>query len=201
MIRRSFLKHFGTAAGATLIPSFASAAPAAKKPLFDISLAQWSLHRALKDGKMTNLDFPKVSKEDYGISAVEYVNQFFKDKAKDMTYLSDLKKRSEDVEVTNVLIMIDGEGHLGHDKPAELQKTIDNHKRWVEAAKFLGCHSIRVNAHGYGADDAEKAAMSEWSTKAASSANRMASRPPKSSSSRSAKLSPRTTAKRSTPAR
>lgn len=158
MIRRSFLKHFGTAAGATLIPSLAGAAPAAKKPLFDISLAQWSLHRALRGGKMANLDFPKVSKEDYGISAVEYVNQFFKDKAKDMTYLGDLKKRSEDVEVTNVLIMIDGEGHLGHDKPAELQKTIDNHKRWVEAAKFLGCHSIRVNAHGYGADDAEKAA-------------------------------------------
>jgi sugar phosphate isomerase/epimerase len=157
MKRRSFLKHTATAAGLTLTPSFALAQDAAKKPLFDISLAEWSLHRALQGGKMTNLDFPKAAKETYGIHAVEYVNRFFKDKAEDETYLGDLKKRCEDLEVTSVLIMIDGEGDLGHATKEERQKTIDNHKKWVTAAKFLGCHSIRVNAHGHGDTDAAKA--------------------------------------------
>ena len=107
---------------------------------------------------MTNLDFPKVSKEKFGVHAIEYVNQFFKDKARDKAYLTDLKKRCDDLGVKNVLIMIDGEGHLGEDVEAKRQGVIDNHKKWVEAAKFLGCHSIRVNAHGKGKDDAEKAA-------------------------------------------
>ena len=84
------------------------------KPLFfKISLAEWSLHKALFDNKFTNLDFPAKAKNDFGISAVEYVNQFFKDKAKDQAYLTELKKRADDNGVTNVLIMCDGEGNLG----------------------------------------------------------------------------------------
>jgi len=128
------------------------------KNLFNISLAQWSNHRALKGGKMTNMEWPEYTKKTYDILGLEYVNQFFNDKAKDMTYLGELKKRVSDLGMTNVLIMVDGEGHLGADSDEKRQKTIDNHKKWVEAAKFLGCHSIRVNSHGEGADDAEKAA-------------------------------------------
>lgn len=158
MQRRTFLKRAATAAGLTIASPFLNAAPTAKKPLFDLSLAEWSLHRALRSGQMTNLDFPKVSKTDYGIHAVEYVNQFFKDKAKNQEYLGELKRRCADLDVTSVLIMVDGEGHLGHDTDAERQKVVDNHKQWVEAAKFLGCHSIRVNAHSYGDTDAAKAA-------------------------------------------
>ena len=106
---------------------------------------------------MTNLDFPGVSKEKFGITAVEYVNQFFKDKAEDKSYLGELRKRCDDLGVKSLLIMIDGEGHLGEAEEARRQKVIDNHKKWVEAAKFLGCHSIRVNAHGMGKSDEEKA--------------------------------------------
>jgi sugar phosphate isomerase/epimerase len=107
---------------------------------------------------MTNLDFPKVTKNDFGIHAVEYVNQFFKDKAEDSKYLTELRKITEDLDVDNVLIMVDGEGPLGAGTDAKRQQTIDNHKKWVTAAKFLGCHSIRVNSHGEGANDDEKAA-------------------------------------------
>lgn len=162
MNRRLFLRHSTVAGSLAALPSLASADHhGKKKPLFEISLAEWSLHRALfgRGGKkMTNLDFPKVAKETYGIQAVEYVNQFFRDKAEDKKYLTELKKRSDDLGVRNVLIMIDGEGHLGEDTDASRQKVIDNHKKWVEAAKFLGCHSIRVNAHGKGSDNDEKAA-------------------------------------------
>jgi sugar phosphate isomerase/epimerase len=116
---------------------------------FKISLAEWSLHRALRAGKLDNLDFPKVAREQYGIEGVEYVNQFFKDKAHDSVYLKDLKKRAADNGVTNVLIMIDGEGDLSAPDKAARDKAIDNHKKWVDAAAALGCHAVRINTGGH----------------------------------------------------
>jgi sugar phosphate isomerase/epimerase len=118
----------------------------AKDSLFKISLAEWSLHKTLFGGKLDNLDFPKTAKVDFGIDAVEYVNQFFKDKAKDQKYLAELNKRAADQGVKNVLVMIDGEGDLGDPDESRRTKAVENHHRWVEAAKTLGCHSIRVNA-------------------------------------------------------
>ena len=117
---------------------------------FKISLAEWSLHRTLRSGKITNLDFPKVAREEFGIAGVEYVNSFFKDKAKDTAYLDDLKKRCSDNGVNSVLIMVDGEGGLGAADNQKRTKAIENHYKWVTAAKHLGCHSIRVNAQSYG---------------------------------------------------
>ncbi len=108
----------------------------AASPFFEISLAQWSLHKTLFSGKLDNLDFAATAKNKFGIDAVEYVNQFFKDKAKDEAYLAEMKKRSDDLGVTNVLIMIDGEGHLGSSNAEERQKAVENHYKWVEAAKF-----------------------------------------------------------------
>lgn len=99
-------------------------------------------------GSLKNIDFPKYCKDQFGITAVEYVNAFFKDKAKDKPYLTDLKKRTDDEGIRNVLIMCDGEGNIGADTEEGRNKTVENHKKWVEAAQFLGCHSIRVNAHG-----------------------------------------------------
>jgi sugar phosphate isomerase/epimerase len=154
--RRVFLKSSaaaGAAIGLGTAPAPATFADVKGEPLFKISLAEWSLHRTLKEGKMDNLDFPAFARKEFGISAVEYVNQFFKDKAKDKKYLSDLKKRCDDSGVKSVLIMIDGEGSLGHPDDAERKKAIENHYQWVEAAKFLGCHSIRVNAHSEGSYD------------------------------------------------
>ncbi len=95
---------------------------------------------------MTNLDFPIRAKREFGIDAIEYVNQFFMDKAKDEAYLGELKKRCEGEGVRSVLIMCDNEGNLGDPDEAKRMKTVDNHHKWADAAKFLGCHSIRVNA-------------------------------------------------------
>ena len=120
---------------------------------FKISLAEWSLNKSLFAGKITNLDFPSLAKNTYGISGVEYVNQFFMDKAKDQTYLAELKKRCDDNGVTSVLIMCDSEGFLGDLDKKERKKAVENHKKWVEAAKFLGCHSIRVNSFGRGTQE------------------------------------------------
>jgi sugar phosphate isomerase/epimerase len=124
--------------------------PKAGEPLFKISLAQWSLHRALNAGELGALDFARIAKIDYGLDAIEYVNSFFKDKAEDSSYLSELKQRADDHGVQSLLIMCDGEGALGDPDDAERRRTIENHYRWVEAAKYLGCHSIRVNARSEG---------------------------------------------------
>lgn len=138
----------------------ATAATASAAPFFEISLAEWSLHKTLQANKMTNLDFPVVAKQQYGISVVEYVNQFFKDKAKDTAYLNDLLKRCKDNGVTNHLIMIDGEGGLGELDDAKRTLAVENHYKWVDAAKYLGCRTIRVNAYGEGsADEVQKAAI------------------------------------------
>jgi sugar phosphate isomerase/epimerase len=150
--RRTFL----TAAAAVVAsPAWAVDRPA-PTPLFDISLAQWSLHRTLFAGKLDNLDFPRAAKQQFGIAAVEYVNRFFKDKAKDAAYLADLAKRAADEGVTNVLIMCDGLGNLGDPETAARTQSIENHFPWVEAAKRLGCHAIRVNAASKGSAEEQQ---------------------------------------------
>lgn len=121
-----------------------------KDLFFKISLAEWSLNKQIFSGEISNLDFPAKARQAFGIEAVEYVNQFFMDKAQDKNYLRELKMRSNDVGVTNVLIMCDLEGGLGDTDEARRIQAVENHKKWVEAAQFLGCSSIRVNAYGEG---------------------------------------------------
>ncbi len=166
--RRDFIRTLGlvtasSALGSTLLDSCTTKSSSDKtsdstsvssvlKPemFFKISLAEWSFHRALQAKQMDNLDFPGKAKNDFGISAVEYVNQFFKDKAKDTTYLAELKKRCDDNGVTSVLIMIDNEGFMADLDAKKRQLAVENHYQWIDAAKFLGCHSIRVNCFGEG---------------------------------------------------
>ncbi|MEZ6147865.1 MAG: sugar phosphate isomerase/epimerase family protein [Planctomycetaceae bacterium] len=150
--RREFLTSTGMmAAGLAMTGAKANFVYAAdKSPLYKISLAEWSLHRTLFGGKMDHLDFARVAKVEFGIEAVEYVNQFFKDKARDEKYLGEMKQRAADQDVKSLLIMIDGEGQLGDADSAKRKQAVENHHQWVEAAKFLGCHAIRVNAASSG---------------------------------------------------
>ena len=114
---------------------------------FKISLAQWSLHRSLYSGELNHLDFAKISKENFGIDAIEYVNSFFFEKAEDKSYLREMKNRADDYGVKSLLIMCDNEGSLGDPDNQKRQKAVENHYKWHESAKYLGCHSIRVNAY------------------------------------------------------
>ena len=153
--RRDFIKQSTQAAASLGVAAMAgqSLIAAPKKQLFKISLAQWSLHRALFKKELDHLDFSKVAKRDYGISAVEFVNQFFMDKAKDTNYLREMNKRARDYGVEHRLIMCDDEGTLGDPDQAQRRQAVENHYKWVEAAKFLGCKMIRVNAQSKGSYD------------------------------------------------
>jgi sugar phosphate isomerase/epimerase len=154
--RRGFLlSSAGVAAGLLLPQGLRSAEE--KKPLFSISLAQWSLHRAFFGGKLDAREFAAIAKKEYGIEAVEYVNQFYKGKGDDEKFIADLRKRADDVGVKSVLIMCDGEGNLGDPDEKKRQTAVENHYKWVAAAKILGCHSIRVNAASSGTPEEQAA--------------------------------------------
>ena len=156
--RRQFVINASAiAAGFAIMPNAFAKEFKAKK-VFDISLAQWSLYKEFFSKKYDTLDFPAVARKQFDIEIVEYVNQFFKDKANDSKYLSDLLQRGKDNGVKNHLIMIDGEGDLGNPDEKERTKAIENHYKWVDAAKFLGCKTIRVNAFGRGNREAVKEA-------------------------------------------
>lgn len=159
--RREFLKKSGLAfIGMGLAPSLLANVDSFinRKPFFNISLAQWSLHKALFDKQMTNLDFPVRSKNEFGIDAVEYVSVFF-DSTTDK-YVNELRRVCLDNDVDSVLIMVDNEGNLGATNERERIKAVENHYKWIEAAKLLGCQSIRVNARGEGTrEEIAKAAV------------------------------------------
>jgi sugar phosphate isomerase/epimerase len=145
--RRAFLQTAAlTAAGIPLLSNISFGKEYLAKSPFKISLAEWSLHKALFAKEMTNLDFPVRAAKEFGIFGAEYVSTFFKE------YLNELLKITKDNNVTNVLIMIDAQGSLGDKDEALRNKAVQNHHRWVEAAKFLGCHAIRVNAAGNGTE-------------------------------------------------
>ena len=156
--RRSFFGGLAGLAGlgaASTLSRTSFAMPTADPPLPQnpISLAQWSLHREIFGGKLDPLRFPEVTMTQYGLAGCEYVNSFYKDKIGTPGYLASLKKVADDHGVTSVLIMCDGEGALGDPDEKKRRQAVDNHQRWLEAAKFLGCHSIRVNAQSSGTWD------------------------------------------------
>ncbi|WP_026838226.1 sugar phosphate isomerase/epimerase family protein [Gillisia sp. JM1] len=117
---------------------------------FKISLAQWSLSKPIIEGEMDPMNFAQKAHE-MGFSGIEYVSGLYASKVEEMglqTVLDTLKARSEQYNVENVLIMIDGEGDLAVSDKAERNKAVENHKKWVDAAQFLDSHSIRVNLFG-----------------------------------------------------
>jgi sugar phosphate isomerase/epimerase len=144
--RRAFLETFGAAAAALALPGRLAGFGTPRQELFRISLAQWSLHKGLQAGEVQHLDFARIAREDFGLEAIEYVNSFFKDKAKDAAYLAQMNQRAADHGVYQHLIMCDGEGRLGDPEEAARRTAVENHYKWVDAAKTLGCATIRVNA-------------------------------------------------------
>lgn len=148
--RRDFVKQASTFAVAFgLLPQLDMINPGKKR--FQVSLAQWSYHKALFDGSLTHLDFINKAAS-LGIHGVEYVSVFFKDQVKNNGFLGQMNTRASDQGVKQLLIMIDGEGGLSETNDKERKKAVENHYKWVEAAKMLGCHSIRVNAYGESED-------------------------------------------------
>jgi len=180
LTRRKFLKNSAAITGGVSIVGLSSATisgySSSKDPLFKISLAEWSLNKsifgksrqlgweefaklltddpdALLQGDIKHLDFAKVARQDFGIGAVEYVNTFFFNKATNKNYLKEMKTIANGEGVKSLLIMCDREGALGDPDDAARTTAVENHYKWIDAANYLGCHSIRVNAQSEGEYD------------------------------------------------
>lgn len=151
-----------SAAGAAVAFTAATRALAASNDdvVFPITLAQWSLNRALFNGDLDPLDFPRAARR-YGIAGVEYVNQFYQSMPRGGSWVGELRRRAEGEGVRSHLIMCDGEGDLGDPSPAARTAAVDRHRRWLDAAKELGCHSIRVNARSSGSPTEQHAYLVE----------------------------------------
>ena len=155
MKRREFIKKSASLTAGVTLGSLSSTLlnGCNNKMSFKISLAEWSLHRALNSKEIDHLDFAAIAKNDFSINAIEYVNSFFFNHAKDNAYLIEMKNRADDHGVKSLLIMCDNEGNLGEPEEKKRIQAVQNHYKWAEAAKFLGCHSIRVNARSFGTYD------------------------------------------------
>ena len=154
--RRDFLMQTAALAAAPSLLRASVAIGQGAAPLFRISLAQWSLHRTIRAGDLDHLDFAAVARREFGIEAIEYVNSFFKDKATDAAYLAEMNRRASGEGVTQHLIMCDGEGRIGDPDPARRTEAVENHRKWLDAARTLGCVTIRVNAASEGSFDEQQ---------------------------------------------
>lgn len=151
--RRGFIgKSLAIGVGSVIAPSFlrTETVQAAPKSMWigknDISLAQWALVDEIHSGKWTNLDFPRIAREDFGINGIEFVNTLFG--VPTFNYLNELKKNADDYGVKMVLIMVDAEGETCTPSKEERKQTVINHRKWIDIAQYLGCHAIRTNCIG-----------------------------------------------------
>ena len=121
---------------------------------FDLSLAQWSLHKTIRSGTMSPYDFAKVASE-FGFKGLEYVNGLYPDVMNSenkttaiQAFVEKNNALAKQYNVKNVLIMIDDEGDLSSSEEQERMSAIENHKLWIDAAHQMGCTAVRLNLHG-----------------------------------------------------
>lgn len=149
----------GTGFGSLLLAKDTKANTAPRTVKDDISLAQWALVQEVRDGKWKTLDFPRIARDDFDINGIEFVSTLFE--LPTYPYLQQMRRNAEKYDVTMVLIMVDDEGETcDPSKDVRIQTAI-NHRKWVDIAKYLGCHSIRTNCRG--PKDAPMDQALEWS--------------------------------------
>lgn len=163
--RRGFItKSLALGAAGILAPSVfelqTASADAMRIRKNGISLAQWALVDEVRQGKWKTLEFPKIAREDFGIGGIEFVNTLFESPTT-MNYLNQLKRNAENHGVTCVLIMCDAEGDACASTPEARRQFEINHRKWIDAAHYLGCHSIRINC--VGPKEVDKQEALRWS--------------------------------------
>lgn len=150
--RRKFIKKLFFLSQSLFLHQNILANNLSKKKL-DIALQIYSFAPLLLKGNFNLLDFPKIVRETYDMNGAEHWSIAFLGKENDKKYLSELKSRSNDNQIDNLIILVDNIDistmksgpSLASSIKTERSSAIDFHKKWVEVAKKIGCHSIRVN--------------------------------------------------------
>jgi len=152
--RRNFIKKTALGSAALSLPILPGIAASPKKiskmKSPKISLAQWSMHKSIFQGSIKAVDFAQIARSQFEISGIEYVNQFYSKQANDEQFWQEMKQRATDHGVESLIMMVDEKEQLGDSDGHRRKNAVEDHYKWVHAAKLLGCHSIRVNAFGDG---------------------------------------------------
>ena len=125
------------------------------EPFFDLSLAQWSIHKMIRNDNVDPYTFAEKAKG-WGFTGLEYVSQLYPADLENNEYSDEainafVEKSNAEAKkhgMRNVLIMIDRQGDLAVSDAAERKAAVERHFKWVDAAAKMGCHSIRVNLAG-----------------------------------------------------
>ena len=150
--RRKFLKNTFSVYSTTLLAPNLFANNIDKSKL-DIGLQMYSFAPLIMQGKFDLLGFPDLVKNTYGINGAEYWSIPFMGRENDKDFLNDIKRRSDDNGVDNLIILVDdidiktmqSGPSLASSNKNDRDTAIDYHKKWIDVAKEIGCHSIRVN--------------------------------------------------------
>ena len=126
-----------------------------KAPLFQLSLAQWSINRMIRKEGLDPYKFAEKASS-WGFTGLEYVSQLYNTELKASDYSDEAMQNfvnknntlAKKYGLENLLIMVDGEGALAAIDTNERKKAVEQHYKWVDAAAKMGCHSIRVNLQG-----------------------------------------------------
>lgn len=110
--------------------------------VFKISLSENSLRRRLTDKSVDHLDFAEIARNEFGIDAVEYVSSCFSARVDEAGYLQEMNKRAAEHSVRQLRIELDDQGDLVENDPDQRQQVVRNYRRWIDAAKTLGCYAI-----------------------------------------------------------
>jgi sugar phosphate isomerase/epimerase len=122
----------------------------APPPFFKIALGEYSFNRLYHAGKYDPLRLAALTKNRFGLSAIDYVSSFWADKATDRNFLRELKVRAIDNGIINHIILVDFPfAQLGDLQESRRNAAISAHSMWLEIAAFLGCRGIRVNLNGF----------------------------------------------------
>jgi sugar phosphate isomerase/epimerase len=160
MTRRTYLKQSAAAAMASLTPLSAFASATDSKLFFKIALGEYSFNTAYRQGEYNSLELANLTRKKFQLGAIDYVSSFWTDKARNQTFLAELKKRAADNDVVNHLILVDLPGpQLGDQDARSRAAAVDAHRLWLEVARFLGCSGIRVNLNGFGKPGHKQAAL------------------------------------------
>jgi len=143
-------------------------------PFFKLSLAQWSIHKMIRNDNVDPYTFAEKAKK-WGFTGLEYVSQLYNPELEKANYSKEamaafVEKSNAEAKkygLQNVLIMIDGQGNLAVSDEKERNETVEKHKIWVDAAAAMGCHAIRVNLNGSSVPEEWKANAVDGLTKLA----------------------------------
>jgi len=113
-----------------------------------LSLAGWSLQKLFRaaENPLKLLDFPRVTKEKFGLDAVELNSPFFV--SRDAKYLKELATSAQRAGVKLLNIAVDEKGDLASEDESKRKEGLAAYGQWIPVAKAIGCSAIRCNSGG-----------------------------------------------------